>query len=144
MVPWSDEQREAFLRFQFDAQDSHYRAQYPDAAYQVILNEDAPVGRLYVSKQKTEVRILDITVLPEYRGAGIGTSLIREFLVEADLNQQPVTIWVEQFNPSQAMFQRFGFQLIQEDGYNQLMEYRPPGLRDSAPPAQSTDSQIDS
>jgi len=37
MVPWSDEQREAFLRFQFDAQDSHYRSQFPEASYQLIL-----------------------------------------------------------------------------------------------------------
>jgi ribosomal protein S18 acetylase RimI-like enzyme len=135
MVPWNEEQRAAFLQFQFDAQDSYYRAQYPDAAYQIILNEGTPVGRLYVSRQETEIRILDITVLPEYRSAGIGTSLIRGILTEAEANQQSVTIWIEQFNPSQAMFQRFGFQMIQEDGYNHLLEYRPPALRDSAAPA---------
>ena len=48
LVPWSDEQREAFLKFQFDAQDAHYRRQYPEASFQVILKEAEPVGRLYL------------------------------------------------------------------------------------------------
>ena len=124
MVPWSDEQREAFLRFQFDAQDSHYRSQFPKASYQLILKNTEPVGRLYVLRDDTEIRILDITVLPQYRNAGIGTSLIRDLLAEADRSGKTVTIWVEQFNSSQALFQRLGFAKIQADGYSDLFEYR--------------------
>jgi len=125
MVPWSDEQREAFLRFQFDAQDSHYRSQFPEASYQLILKNTEPVGRLYVLRDATEIRILDITVLPQYRNAGIGTSLIRDVLAEADHSGQTVTIWVEQFNPSQALFQRLGFVKIQDDGYSDLFQSVP-------------------
>jgi len=125
MVPWSDEQREAFLRFQFDAQDSHYRSQFPEASYQLILKNTEPVGRLYVLRDATEIRILDITVLPQYRNAGIGTSLIRDVLAEADRSGQTVTIWVEQFNPSQALFQRLGFAKIQDDGYSDLFQSVP-------------------
>jgi len=125
MVPWSDEQREAFLRFQFDAQDSHYRSQFPEASYQLILKDTEPVGRLYVLRDATEIRILDITVLPQYRNAGIGTSLIRDVLAEADHSGQTVTIWVEQFNPSQALFQRLGFVKIQDDGYSDLFQSVP-------------------
>ncbi len=125
MVPWSDEQREAFLRFQFNAQDSHYRSQFPEASYQLILKNSEPVGRLYVLRQATEIRVLDITVLPQYRNAGIGTSLIRDVLAEADRSGKTVTIWVEQFNPSQALFRRLGFAKIQDDGYSDLLEYVP-------------------
>ena len=125
MVPWSDEQREAFLRFQFDAHDSHYRSQFPKASYQLILKNTEPVGRLYVLRDDTEIRILDITVLPQYRNAGIGTSLIRDVLAEADHSGQTVTIWVEQFNPSQALFQRLGFVKIQDDGYSDLFQSVP-------------------
>jgi len=31
---------------------------------------------------------------------------------------------VEQFNPSQHLFKRLGFVTIQEDGYNNLMQWR--------------------
>lgn len=125
LVPWSDEQREAFLRFQFDAQDSHYRQQYPEASFQVILKDDEPVGRLYLVRGSAEIKILDITVLPQDRNAGIGTTLLRELLAEAEQTARPVVIWVEHFNPSQNLFKRLGFSQIQEDGYNHLMEWRP-------------------
>lgn len=124
IVPWTDEQREAFLRFQFYAQDSHYRSQYPEASFQIVLDDGNAVGRIYLAREPTEIRILDITILPQFRSAGIGTSLIRSLLTEADENNQVVTIWVEHSNPSLALFQRMGFVTIREDGYNNLMEYR--------------------
>lgn len=125
LVPWSDEQRAAFLKFQFDAQDSHYRAQYPEASFQVILNDSEPVGRLYLVRGSTEIKILDITVLPQHRNTGIGTTLLRELLAEAGQTARTIVIWVEHFNPSQNLFKRLGFSQIKEDGYNHLMEWRP-------------------
>ena len=127
LVPWSDEQREAFLKFQFDAQDSYYREQYPKAAYQVVLNDDNPVGRLYVARDPAELKILDITVLPQYRNAGIGTVLLRELMAEAEQAGKNVRIWVEHFNPSQNLFRRLGFSKIEENGYNHLLEWPPRG-----------------
>src|SRR6185369_13513319 len=124
LVPWTDEQREAFLRFQFDAQDSYYRSQFPEAAYQIILKDGAPVGRLYVYRNSTDMRILDITILPEQRAAGVGTSLIRDLQAEAEESNQPLNIWVENFNRSQSLFKRLGFLIVQEEGYNNLLEYR--------------------
>ena len=124
LVPWTEEQREAFLRFQFDAQDSYYRSQFPEAAYQIILKDGAPVGRLYVYRNSTDMRILDITILPEHRAAGVGTSLIRDLQAEAEERNQPLNIWVENFNRSQSLFKRLGFLIVQEEGYNNLLEYR--------------------
>jgi ribosomal protein S18 acetylase RimI-like enzyme len=124
MVPWSDEQKVAFLQFQFDAQDSHYRSQYPTAEFQVIMNGDVPVGRLYLLRAAGEIRILDITILPDYRSRGIGASVINPLLDEATAGKKSVSIWVESFNPSQSLFRRLGFLMVQEDGFNQLLEFR--------------------
>ena len=124
MVPWTDEQKATFLKFQFDAQDSHYRSQYPTAEFQVILNRDVPVGRLCLLRAADEIRILDITILPDHRSQGIGTSVINPLLDEARDGQKSVNIWVESFNPSQSLFRRLGFLMVQEDGFNQLLEFR--------------------
>ena len=126
LVAWSAEQREAFLKFQFDAQNSYYHEQYPYAAYQIILNDNSPVGRLYVAKGPAELKILDITVLPQYRNAGIGTVLLRDLIAEAEQAGKCVRIWVEHFNPSQRLFGRLGFFKVEEDGYNHLLEWRSP------------------
>jgi ribosomal protein S18 acetylase RimI-like enzyme len=125
LVPWDDEQRKAFLTMQFAAQHSHYREQFPDASYSVILRDDLPLGRFYVLKGKGEIRILDITILPEYRNRGIGTSLLRELLDEAAQSRKRVLIYVETFNPSLRLFERLGFKSIAEEGINFLMEWRP-------------------
>lgn len=124
MVPWSDEQRAAFLRMQFDAQHSYYHAQFPEASYQIILREVEPIGRMYVLRKEKDIEVLDITLLPQHRGAGIGTSLMRELLQEADRSGQAVNIWVEEYNPSRSLFERLGFSKIQEEGFNWLLEYR--------------------
>ncbi len=125
MMPWTAEQRAAFLGFQFDAQASHYRSQFPDASFQIILASEESVGRLYVERRQDEIRVLDIVVLTDFRNRGIGTTLIRDLLREADEANKCVTVWVEKFNPSQATFQKLGFVKIQEDGFSDLMEYRP-------------------
>src|SRR5437762_3304121 len=82
-VPWPDEQRDAFLQMQFNAQHSYYHDRYPDADYKVILCAGEPVGRLYVRREKDLISIMDLTVLPEYRNGGIGSELTRGLLDEA-------------------------------------------------------------
>lgn len=124
LVPWTDEQKRMFVKFQFEAQDSYYRAQFPDAKFQVIINDGERVGRVYVLRAADQIRILDITILPDRRGARIGSTLIGELLNEAIAANKPLAIWVEKDNPSQRLFGRLGFSVVQEDGYNQLMEFR--------------------
>jgi GNAT superfamily N-acetyltransferase len=125
MVPWNDDQKAAFLKSQFEAQDSYYRSQFAAATFQVIVSDGEPVGRLYVLREADRIKIIDITILPEWRSQSIGTSLIRELLDESIKANQPVTIWVENFNPSQTLFRRLGFSPVQEEGFNQLLEFRP-------------------
>jgi ribosomal protein S18 acetylase RimI-like enzyme len=125
LVPWDDEQRKSFLTMQFAAQHSHYREQFPDANCSVILRDNLSLGRFYVLKKKGEIRILDITILPECRNSGIGTLLLRELLDEAAQSKQRVLIYVETFNPSLRLFERLGFRSIAEEGINFLMEWRP-------------------
>jgi ribosomal protein S18 acetylase RimI-like enzyme len=124
MVPWNDEQREAFLRFQFDAQHSYYHEQFPDARYQIIIDEGEPVGRLYVARRASEIKILDLTVLPQYRKTGVGSKLMQDLLAEAKAGGKAVLIWVEQTNPSQKLFKDLGFSKIEDDGYQDLLEWR--------------------
>jgi GNAT superfamily N-acetyltransferase len=124
LTNWGEAQREAFLRMQFSAQQSHYREHYPDGEHYVILvNEDA-VGRLYVADIEKEVRILDITILPHHRNAGIGKPIIRELMAEAAAIGKPLRIYVERFNPSLVLFERLGFMKSEESGYSYLMEWR--------------------
>ena len=123
-VPWPDEQRNAFLQMQFNAQHSYYHERYPDADYKLILLADVPVGRLYVRRETDLICIMDITVLPEYRNNGIGSGLTRGLLDEAVESGRKVQIYVETFNPSLELFKKLGFSIVQEEGINYLLEWK--------------------
>jgi ribosomal protein S18 acetylase RimI-like enzyme len=124
MVSWTREQQEAFVRMQFDAQQAHYKKIQPDANHDIIMSNGRPVGRLYVARTKKHIEIMDITVLPQGRNAGIGSSLIRALMEEAE-SSRPLRIYVENFNPSLRLFERLGFKAVEEDGFMLLMEWVP-------------------
>jgi len=124
LTNWDAAQRQAFLRMQFDAQQTHYAAHYPEGEHMAILADGEPVGRLYVADTSGEIRILDITILPQHRGAGIGTLVIEELMREAETLGKPLTIYVESYNPSLRLFERLGFVKTGEQGYSFLMEHR--------------------
>jgi ribosomal protein S18 acetylase RimI-like enzyme len=136
-VPWSDEQKRAFLAMQFDVQDRYYRAQFPGAVFQVILLDGRPAGRLYVDHRDEELRIIDIALLPEHRGAGVGGTLVRGLLDEATQAGKPVRIHVERFNPALRLYARLGFERVADTGIYFLLERSPARPRGtaSAPPS---------
>ena len=122
MVPWTREQQEAFVRMQFEAQRAHYKKIHPDANHDIIMSNGRPVGRLYVARTTDRIEIMDITVLPQERNAGIGSSLIKALMDEAE-SSRPLRIYVENFNPSLRLFERLGFKAAEEDGFMLLMEW---------------------
>ncbi len=111
-VPWIEEQKLAFLRQQFEAQDQWWRRQYPDCSFQVIEIGGEPAGRLYVDRRAAEIRLVDIALLPEFRRAGAGSHLLRGLQVEAAAAGLPLTIHVERFNPARALYEGLGFREI--------------------------------
>ena len=126
VVPWSEEEKRTFLAQQFEAQSVDYARNYPDAAYDVVMVDGKPAGRLIVARWKDELHIVDIALLPEFRGRGIGSRLLQPLLEEADGKGVKTTIWVEHQNPAQTLYRRLGFGPVDESGIYHLME-RPAG-----------------
>ena len=124
-VAWAEEQRAAFLQMQFDAQHQYYQANYPKARFLVIMHGDAPVGRLYLDRRRAEIRIVDIALLPKYRGRGIGSALMHEILADGERAAVPVSIHVERFNPALRWYERLGFRTVEDKGVYYLMEKAP-------------------
>ncbi|HJY30980.1 MAG TPA: GNAT family N-acetyltransferase [Pyrinomonadaceae bacterium] len=123
LVPWTREQRDIFVRSQFAAQQEHYVQKYPAASHDIILFEGRQVGRLYVARLDQEIRIVDITLLPRERNAGIGSHLIRQLLDEANRSGKVTRIYVEEFNPSLRLFDRLGFSPSEQHGIHLLLQW---------------------
>jgi ribosomal protein S18 acetylase RimI-like enzyme len=123
LVDWSAEQKEAFLHMQFQAQTTHYRAYYPNAQYQIIQREASIlIGRLIVDRSDDSMLIVDIALLPEYRNAGIGTTIIQQLMTEATCTNLPIILRVEFFNPAIKLYSRLGFVKTREiDIYHEMV-----------------------
>ena len=125
LVPWTAEQQQAFVSMQFTAQQEHYLKKYPMASHEIILVSDHPVGHLHVARLEDEIRIVDLTLMPDERNAGIGSFLLRRLLDEAANNGKVVRIYVENFNPSLRLFERLKFKPVEQDGIYLLLECSP-------------------
>lgn len=122
---WTHEQKAAFCQQQFDAQDAHYLAHYPNASRDLILADGIPVGRLYVDRWLTEIRIMEITLLPEARGRGIGGKLLADLQDEARKANKLLSIHVERFNPALSLYSRLGFIVAEDKGVYLLLHWQP-------------------
>lgn len=120
---WSDEEKSLFCRMQFNAQTADYQRNYPDASFQIIERDGVAAGRLLVLREDEKIHVIDISLLPEHRGAGLGTRLLKELQEEARPAGKTLSIHVEQFNPARRLYERLGFQQVEEKGVYLLMEW---------------------
>ncbi len=102
---------------------------FPAARFDIVRYRGRRVGRLYVDRRADEIRIIDIALLPERRGDGIGGAMMQALLDEAAAAGKPVRIHVEKFNRALGLYRRLGFSQIEDQGVYLLMEWSPPGSK---------------
>jgi GNAT superfamily N-acetyltransferase len=123
---WSPELKHAFVLQQFEAQDRYYReTSYPDAEYLVIVHRGTSAGRLYLHRSARELRIVDISLLPDARGQGLGSVILRALQDECRAAGRDLTIHVERFNPALQLYERLGFALAEDKGAYVFMRWTP-------------------
>jgi ribosomal protein S18 acetylase RimI-like enzyme len=124
-VPWNEAQKAAFLRQQFEAQHAHYQQHYAGASFDLVLVDGQPVGRLYVARWPREIRLVDVALLPAWRGRGLGSALLGDLIAESRRCGKPLTIHVEHQNPALRLYERLGFERREDRGVYLFLE-RPP------------------
>jgi GNAT superfamily N-acetyltransferase len=125
VLDWTPEQKTGFVIQQFSAQHAWYQEHYQGAQFDVILIDGIPAGRLYVHRRSSEIRLVDITLLPEFRKGGFGTAILHDLLAEGEATGKPVTIHVEIYNPAMRLYERLGFRSVEDRGVYHLMKWSP-------------------
>lgn len=132
-VNMSEEDKSRFIEFQFNAQHSNYSQAYKDAEFDLIVLNDKPAGRLYVWRTEAQIRIMDIALLPEFRGKGVGTRILQSIIQESEKSGKKVTIHVEYFNPALRLYERLGFEKVDDSGIYFYMERLPAKVTTNEP-----------
>jgi ribosomal protein S18 acetylase RimI-like enzyme len=123
--PFDEAQRKVFLDQQFAAQFEHYGIHYPTCERNIVERDGVQVGRFWIDEWRDQIRIVDIALVAECRGSGIGSQLLHQVIDRATAAGKPVTIHVEAFNPARRLYQRLGFEKVDTNGVYFLMRREP-------------------
>ena len=122
---WSCEERESFLRMQFDMQQRSYAMQYPAAEHQTVLLDQVRIGRMITDVTEEALLLIDISLLPEHQKQGIGTRLIRDLQQKAAETGKKVRLHVLNHNPAHNLYTRLDFRITGEKFPYLAMEWQP-------------------
>lgn len=106
---WSEARCRDFLRSQYAARAHSYRADFPDAVQSIVVEGRTPVGALIVHRTPGEIRLVDLAFLPERRGAGAGTKLVRGLMDEARTSGRPLRLHARKGSRAEQWYLRLGF-----------------------------------
>lgn len=122
---WPEAQQQAFVDQQFTAQRLQYRQHYTGAAFLVVERDGASIGRIYLHWGRDELRLMEITLLPEYRRQGIARVLLAQLIEWTQARRLAITLHVEPFNPAHAWYARLGFTTVEQRGVYHFMRREP-------------------
>ncbi len=122
---WPVEMERAFMQMQFEAQRGDYERKHPGALCQVIELRRCPIGRLWVAQDARSLTVLDISLIDDLRGQGIGTDCLQRVQRRAAAAGLDVELQVVLGNPAQHLYERLGFRSVGESGVRQAMVWQP-------------------
>ena len=125
LTRWTEQQKWAFIKMQSMAQLAEYKTKFPGAAFQVIIYKKQDAGRFYTWENENEIRLIDITLLPPFRGKGIGSFLLGELIKKSNKAQKKISLHVDPVNPALKLYQCSGFIHINNNGRHYYMERNP-------------------
>jgi len=122
MLGWPADMLAAFLEQQRRAQAMHYRAAFADAVWLIVELGGAPVGRLYTDERPASLHLIDIALLPQWRGRGLGGAILADLIADAATRGLAVSLQVEKVNPARRLYERLGFCVVADNGPHDWME----------------------
>lgn len=119
------EMEKLFVSHQFLIQHKAYRQAFPKASFLIIEHSQRAIGRLYYDETATNLHIIDISLLPQFRGQGVGAHILTQVLQKAKRGNKSVHLQVRKDNPALRLYQRLGFQAKDEENLNVKMQWTP-------------------
>jgi ribosomal protein S18 acetylase RimI-like enzyme len=117
------------MRFQFEAQTVGYRADFPNARFDIIELDGQPIGRIVVNRPGDTLHIVDQAITPLLRRRGLGTTIMKALMEEAGRAGLKVRLMVASTNdPAMRLYLRLGFAPIATEPLHVEMEWQAPAV----------------
>jgi ribosomal protein S18 acetylase RimI-like enzyme len=125
LATWPEAARKRFLDQQFQFQTIHYERAYPKAFRGIVEAFGEPVGRIILDCATEPWCIVDIALMPRWRGRGLGGALLRAVQDAAARSGVAVVLTVDMNNKAQRLYRRLGFVVTEQALPNVAMAWRP-------------------
>lgn len=123
-LDWPEETKRAFLNQQFDFQHRHYMLVFPDTDFLIVEERGTPIGRLYIDLSKRPWHIVDIGLLPDWRGWGKGSNLLKQLRLLAIEAGTGLMLHVAHHNVrAQGFYRRLSFREVESTSTHMRMEF---------------------
>lgn len=132
LTGWPEEAQKTFLDQQHRAQHSHYRTAFPDGEWLIVERGGEAIGRLYLDEAEDSIQLIDVSLVPAARGAGLGGAILADLLALAAARRKGVGLHVEKFNPARRLYLRHGFEAVEDLGIYDRMVWRPGAQKNKA------------
>ena len=93
--------------------------------YSIIEVDGSDVGAFAVEREDTHIQLAQLFILPSHQNRGIGTTLVRELIVEAKRVSKPLRLRVLSVNPARRLYEREGFRVVSTTPERYYMELAP-------------------
>ena len=119
-----EHQKSSIIYQQFIMEEQQLRIIYPEADFNIVMIDSEPIGRLFVYHGEKTDRIIEIALLENYRGIGIGTKLMSTVIEEAMKYEKSITLQVGWFNEKAYKFyEKLGFKIVENKGVSLEMKF---------------------
>ncbi len=109
---------------QFEWQHAQYHAANPHEWFTIVMVDDKPAGRFYLVLHAASLRVIDISLLPEFRGHGIGTQQMLNVRAESVRTGLPIRLSVVADDVVRGFYKHLGFRVIGRDEVRLELEWK--------------------
>lgn len=102
-------------------QANYFQERFDPPTRQIILYDQKPAGALGLEWQEKALYIAYIAISQDYRGQGLGSTIIKAIIRRGSEAGLPVTLNVLRGNPAKKLYERLGFEVIAEEETRFLM-----------------------
>lgn len=113
------------IKMQQRVQQVGIQDHYPDAKHLILQSEGQPVGRVVVDTGPSDIRLVDISILPQARRSGMATAVLRALQAGAAAQGLGMSLAVSKTNPAaRSLYLGLGFEVASEDEVFEQLTWR--------------------
>lgn len=113
---WVTPQQRSFFRMQAQNQERYFLRHYDHLDRRTVCINGFSAGRLLVDRPSHAITVVDLAILPAFRGRGIGSLLIRALLEEATEKDLPVHVDLPKHSEMLTRCEQMGFRYSEDLG----------------------------